>query len=118
MSRLTRRLLGSVDIEAARLRRVSNFGYLHECLAETNLLRVATTARGPLCYPYQTRDEDVRERLTAAKVFVPTYWPDVLQRCRSSDVEYQLAKSILPLPIDQRYDEQHMKRIVDVVLGR
>lgn len=118
MSRLTRRLLMSVDTEAARLRRLENFGYLHERLAPTNGLPLVTTSRGPLCYPYLSGDDSLRERLIAAKVFVPTYWPNVLEWCDPSDVAHHLASNVLALPIDQRYGPQHMQRIAEVVSGR
>jgi len=118
MSKLTRRLLGSVDMEAPRLQRLRNFMYLHERLRATNLLNVAAIAKGPLCYPYYSRDANLRDRLVSEKVFAPIYWSNVMEWCKSTDVEYQLAKNIVPLPIDQRYDEQHMQKIVEVVRRR
>ncbi len=118
MSKLTRRLLGSVDMEAPRLQRLRNFTYLHERLRATNLLNVATTAKGPLCYPYYSGDDNLREKLITEKVFVPTYWSSVMEWCKPTDVEYQLAKNIIPLPIDQRYGEQHMQKIVELVHRR
>lgn len=40
-------------------------------------------------------------------------WPNVLEWRNKNDLEYDFAKYILTLPIDQRYDENDMKRIMN-----
>lgn len=47
----------------------------------------------------------------------PTYWPELLELCEMDSVEYNLARKLLPLPIDQRYGEEDMQRIIDVILN-
>ena len=61
-----------------------------------------------MVYPYMTNDAGLRRRLIESKVFVALYWPG------TSDCD-SLCDRILPLPIDQRYDEMGMKKIVEMV---
>ena len=49
------------------------------------------------------------------QIFVPTYWPDVLQRRGvGCEVSLNFAKNLIPFPIDHRYGAVEMQRIVDV----
>jgi hypothetical protein len=116
MSNLTRQLLDLVDLESVRHIRAANFAFLHRHLGATNSLVINFDKdSAPLCYPYRSSSTDLRRRLIAENIFVPTYWPSIL--ASDSGIEYQLANSIIPLPLDQRYGEQDMKRIVEVVHG-
>ena len=49
------------------------------------------------------------------KVFVACYWPNVLEWCAESDLEYKLAKQIIPIPIDQRYGVEEMEKIIRII---
>lgn len=69
----------------------------------------------PMVYPYYTTDKSLRNHLITNKVFVATYWPNVLEWCSPEDTEYVLCNHILPLPIDQRYDEKDMDRIIELM---
>ena len=68
----------------------------------------------PMVYPYLTSSEGIREKLIDNKVFVARYWPNVLEWTKNEDLEYLLAYQMQPLPIDQRYGEEEMKRIISV----
>jgi hypothetical protein len=47
---------------------------------------------------------------------VATYWPEVLERLPDPGFpEHSLVNEIIPLPVDQRYSESDMERIVSVV---
>ena len=116
MSRLTRRLLESVDYAAISKRRRTNFMYLHEKLSATNRLNVCLDkSMVPMIYPYFTEDDGLRQKLIENKVFVATYWPNVFEWCSDDSIEYLFAKNIIPLPIDQRYGAEDMDRILDIV---
>lgn len=117
MSQLTNRLLSSVDERTAAKRRQQNAAYLAEHLQATNQLTLPLSDAVPLCYPFLSNDLTLRQRLIAAKIFVPTYWPNVLELAAKGSYEQWLAQQLLPLPIDQRYDEQDMQRIIEVIRG-
>jgi hypothetical protein len=55
---------------------------------------------------------DVRKHLAGLGIYVPLLWPDVVNKMPSNTIEYDYATNILPLPIDQRYDEADMKIVL------
>ncbi len=116
MSNLTKSLLRSQDHDDARRRRNENFRSLHERLKPLNELPIDVNAiDGPLCYPLLADGAVLRARLQAARVFVPTYWPEVTARSASGSIEVALTSRCLPLPCDQRYDQHDMARIADLL---
>lgn len=119
MSPLTRTLLSSIDFAAVRQRRIANFQLLHAHLAATNLLDIPSldSFACPMVYPYLTDDATLKQRLIQDKIFVATYWPNVMEWCSNDDLEYKLATRIIPLPIDHRYGLKDMRRIIDAILG-
>jgi hypothetical protein len=115
MSKLTNRLLGSVDFEAARKRRIANFEFLHARLGGMNELPVdLRRLDGPLCYPLLLEKPGMRDRLLGENVFVPTYWLEVLHRVAAGSFEAQWVERGLPLPCDQRYEVADLERIVEI----
>ena len=117
MSRLTERLLEGFDQEQARQRRCKNFSYLHDALGSMNELRICEApADGPMVYPLLGAPPGTRERLHARRIFVATYWPNVLEWADAASWEHRLARELLPLPIDQRYAEADMDKIIEALL--
>ena len=71
---------------------------------------------GAFMYPlYIDNGEEVRKKLQAKKIFIPTLWPAVFNLCNEDDVEYDMAKNILPIPIDQRYGIEDMEYIIQEI---
>jgi hypothetical protein len=117
MSRLTERILSSIDFDNASKKRRENFLFLHKQLGEDNQLSLDTSSiTGPLCYPFLTHDADLRRRLINNRVFVATYWTDAISRV-GDDWAEKMVRNLLPLPIDQRYGQKDMERLVSVILG-
>ena len=117
MSNLTERLLYSIDFEGAKERRLSNFTVLHNALKDSNNLFIPDSSEWecPMAYPYLTKDSSLRSRLIENKIFVAKYWPNVIEWIGSDSGEGLLTESILPLPIDQRYDKNDMEEIIDII---
>lgn len=115
MSLMTRRLLESVDIQNAYDIRNENFARIHRQLQSCNPLNIPQKVDGPLCYPFFSDDETLRERLLDGRIFVPNYWKDVLKRVSPDSIEAAMVKKIIPLPIDQRYGAQDMDKILEIV---
>lgn len=116
MSALTQRLLNNVDYNFCRFRRNSNFFYLHEHLEEYNDFRLdGAVVNGPLIYPLIIKNSDVRPRLLAEKIYVATYWPNVLEWTTKAMYEHYLTTNLVALPIDHRYGLEDMKRIIKLV---
>lgn len=117
MSRMTSILMAQVDHEQVMSTRRSNRDRLHAALAATNLLPIdPAAAQVPMVYPYHTADKGLRARLQAARIYVPRYWPGVLEPLTSDDGGRPFQEDVLYLPVDQRYGPAHMDRIIEVVL--
>lgn len=117
MSRLTERLLSSVDYEAAKAARNRNAYYLHEHLHDFNQLNLNLgTNTAPLCYPLLPSVKTAsRSELINKRVFVPNYWPEVLTRVEPGSFEWNLVTNGLFLPCDQRYNEKDMDRLLSLL---
>lgn len=114
MSRLTERLLQSIDFESAKQARIRNARTLHSRLQKYNKLDVnIADDTAPLCYPLlPNRSMSSRADLIKSRIFVPSYWPEVLCRVEESGFESELVIDGLFLPCDQRYDEGDMERLI------
>ena len=117
MSTLTKNMLASLDYESIKEKRLANFAFLHTHLEGSNGLDIPSlnSFACPMVYPYYTKDVYLRRRLIADQVFVATYWPNVLEWCKEGNPEYDLCKNIIPVPVDQRYDEEDMIRIKEII---
>ena len=118
MSRLTEGMMCSIDYSAKANKRIHNFHVLDNVLRSTNRFEWHMDyGTIPLVYPYFVENgARLRQYLIDHQVFCARYWPNVLEWCQPTDLEYQLAEDIVCLPIDQRYDEEDMDRIVQIVL--
>lgn len=116
MSKLTENLLHGIDYKMVKDIRTTNFSYLHRRLSRINKLNLYIP-EGAFMYPlYIENGAELRKKLQAIKIFVPTLWPAVFEICDESELEYIMAKNILPLPVDQRYTTIDMEYIVSEVL--
>lgn len=116
MSALTQRLMQSIDYCQVNNTRRNNYLRLHQNLKNSNLLVIDIDDNTvPMVYPYMTYDPTLREKLIKNKIYIATYWPNVLEWCSTDSTEYNLAKNILPLPIDQRYSEEDMKKMFEII---
>lgn len=116
MSRLTHNILCGIDYGFVCKTRTANFRYLDEKLRDINKLKLSVPD-GAFMYPlYIDHGADIRSRLIAKHIYIPILWPDVYTFCGEKDLEYNMAKNILPLPVDQRYGIGDMEYIVSNVM--
>lgn len=116
MSKLTQRIMQSIDYETAAKKRRENYQMLHEVFGEENKLQLSLDEDAiPMVYPFLAPIKGLREKLIENKVFVARYWPNVLEWTTKDDIEYLLAYQMQPLPIDQRYGKGDMKHIIDLI---
>ena len=114
MSMLTKRLFTSIDFEEIKERRLRNFAIIRESLDATNELLIPQSYdfECPMVYPYLTENSKLKQHLIANKIFVATYWPNV---ANNDSVESFMKEHLIPLPIDQRYEDEDMKRIIEII---
>jgi len=119
MSRLTERLLSGIDYQRVRCRRNENFLFLHERLGHLNDLDIdLSIIDGPLCYPLYADIPKIREQLIAHRIFVPTYWPDVIGRVDEDTSEAELVHKCVAIPCDHRCQETELTRVVEIIRSR
>lgn len=112
MSRLTSNILKGIDYEYIEKQRKENFSYLYDVLKKLNKLKLSIPD-GPFMYPLYIDNGDlIRKKLQSLNIYIPTLWPNVFKVCEENELEYDMAKNILPVPIDQRYTIKEMEYIV------
>ena len=115
MSKLTFNLLHAVDYAFAEKKRTENYNFLADHLDQLNLLPPVKVS-GAFAYPlWLENGAEVRRKLIENKIYVPTLWPDVAEKMPCDSLEYDMSENILPLPVDQRYNEEDMKQIVSLI---
>ena len=117
MSKLTEAMMQGIDYSTKANRRINNFHTLDKVLRSTNLFKGDMDYGSvPLVYPYLVEDGvKLRQCLIVHQVFCARYWPNVLEWCKSGDFEYYLTENLVCIPIDQRYNEEDMKTILDLL---
>lgn len=114
ISNLTKTIFNSIDIKEAKEKRLKNFAYLHKILNKNNELEFELDTNDvPMVYPYLILDENLRAKLIQNKIYVATYWDP--QPLNTQEGIFQ--KYLLPLPIDQRYSAEDLKKILEVING-
>lgn len=115
MSKLTENLLHGINYEVVKMRRTQNFSYLHEKLHFVNKLNLSVPD-GAFMYPlYIENGAEVRKELQTKKIFIPTLWPAVFNLCEENELEYDMAKNTLPIPVDQRYGIEDMEYVLEEI---
>jgi len=116
MSKLTKALICNVDYETVKNKRIENFTYLYDYLSEQNELQFMLDDDSvPMVYPFLSNRKDLKTQLKENRIYVATYWPNVFDWCNIEQLEYKMAEQIIYLPIDQRYSENDMKKIVSLI---
>ena len=116
-SQLTYRILSSIDWDYVKKCRIENFIALHDELGSTNKFPIENIpVDAPLCYPYVGTNDDLRSVLQRERIYVPTYWKEVLTRTNLNSIEFKLTTSLMALPYDQRYVVEDMKYLATCIL--
>lgn len=122
MSRLTKRVLSSIDHVTIRNTRSTNFTLVHSNLSIYNEMSstiehaLASNTFIPFCYPFKTQNaEMLRARLIENKIYVPIYWPELRNSTDLNQAEQNFVNKIVCLPIDQRYGKADMENIINVI---
>lgn len=106
MSNLTQRLLESIDYNTISNKRKENFNYVHKELGKKNKIQFdISSSEVPMVYPFLVDNGSLlKQKLISNKVYVATYWPNVLDWAKHNSFEYNLGQNLIAIPIDQRCD--------------
>jgi len=120
MSKLTAELLKSVDYKYVVDRRVANFKVAHALLGSINKLHPSEFMDEecvPMVYPLVLEKEDMVKILTENQIYTGRWWSHVLTEVPSGSFESYLSRYMIPVPIDQRYDDSTLSEISRVILN-
>ena len=110
MSPLTASILGNLDMQEMRMRRIDNFRRLHNRLGRYNRLR-DIRVHAAMAYPLLCHDGGLADRLRGAlqtrRVYVARYWDGAENDCR-------LTERVVALPVDHRCDANDMAYVADI----
>ena len=117
MSKLTQRLLKSIDFDRIKEKRIDNYLFLSDKLGKSNLFSVPvqTSFSCPMFYPFLTDRDDLKSSLIRNGIFVATYWPSVLSLPSDLELEKGFTKRMLAIPCDQRYGGSELERIIETI---
>lgn len=120
MSKLTQKILKSIDYNKVIKIRKRNFNYLFKNLKTENEMKFELNdIQVPMIYPFlRNNNNSLYKRLIENKVFVAKYWPNVKVWTEKDSIECFLAENTLALPIDHRYNIEDMARIVKLIKAK
>lgn len=113
----TRELMLATPWQQCAQRRKENYATLHRELRDINRLELPEAPEhAPMCYPLVCGIPGLRDSLIEAGIRLPLYWPEVIERTNALQTENRLARTLLPLPLDQRYSQADMERLLSLII--
>lgn len=117
MGKRTRQLMLNTPWQEYAAQRLSNYHVLHRELQHINRLRLPQNPlHAPMCYPLVCGIPGLRDNLIDAGIRLPLYWPEVIEATEAFQTENKLARTLLPLPLDQRYTTKDMESLVELIM--
>jgi hypothetical protein len=117
ISGMSARVQANLDINSLIHKRKENFNFLFQSLqGQIEPLFKFDDNAVPLYFPILVDDRpSLQKHLVNNAIYAPIVWPkDERQPRQSESVEF-LYNHLLCIPIDQRYDQDDMNRIVEVI---
>ena len=112
MSPITRNLMRAIDYDRTLEQRKRNYAYLRRELDGINQLDLVDPF-GPFMYPLLLPNgRDLRKPMQQRKLYISMLWDHA---ANEPGIAGRYAHDILPLPVDQRYDERDMEHMVSVL---
>ncbi|MCW8332814.1 hypothetical protein [Vibrio paucivorans] len=114
MSKISRRIIDSIELKNVIDRRVNNFTKMHEHFSSINSLTFDLSSKTvPLCYPLKLNSsiDSIWKKLLTYDVYLPRYW-----EVEKSSSSYEYYDKTLFLPIDQRLDDQDVERLACLII--
>lgn len=121
ISEISKKLLRSEDEEHSKKCRNTNYRYLSEALQEFEyLITIFPTPEegiAPLYFPIYVKErEKLQEFLRKKDIYAPVLWPVGKENKEHlSEAERYIYENLLVLPMDQRYGENEMKRMIEAI---
>ena len=118
MSKLTHRLLDGIAYDAVKEKRIENFNLAHSILKEHNMLDIMKFydySCVPMVYPFMAEKDGLLEHLISHKHFQGNWWRYLLDIVEQETIEYKLSKYMIPITIDQRYGNDDITKLCNII---
>lgn len=121
MSQVAYNLMAKEDLDTIQKRRFSNYTYLFNHIRESEKVtkvchNMAAVTTAPLYFTIFVQDRPSLQRLLAQdSIYAPVIWPVEDERVLIDDEIKYIYEHILAIPCDQRYDEDEMRRAVEII---
>lgn len=115
------RILSGLNIDKIKTIRKRNYSYLLENLIHIRsfelLFKILPTEVTPLYCPVRVKKRyEIQRRLSMSSIYAPIVWPKSVLLPNVSPIINTLYEELLCLPIDQRYDNEDMERLVQCIV--
>ena len=121
MSQVAYNLMQNENLEVNQQRRFVNYTYLYQNIRESDKVtkvckNIDEVTTAPLYFTIFVQDRPSLQRpLAQEAIYAPVIWPVEDERVLINDEVKYIYDHILAIPIDQRYDERDMQRVVEIV---
>ena len=121
MSKVAYTLLQKEDLSMIKNSRLDNYAYLFKNVRESERIAkvcqcISEVTTAPLYFTIFVENRPELQRLLAQNsVYAPIIWPVEDERVLINDEVRYIYEHILAIPCDQRYDENDMRRVVEII---
>jgi dTDP-4-amino-4,6-dideoxygalactose transaminase len=121
MSQVAYNLMQNENLEVNQQRRFENYTYLYQYIRESDKVtkvckNINDVTTAPLYFTIFVDDRpSLQRQLAQDAVYAPVIWPIEDERVLTNDEVKYIYDHILAIPIDQRYDVEDMKRVVEII---
>lgn len=120
ISQFSYRLLHSQETKANISKRFANYSYLLRNMKSNNVdivcRDISRLSSAPLYFAIYTSDrERLQKRLAEDQVYAPILWPITNSEVLINTTIKKIYERILAIPIDQRYGEEDMKKVISII---
>lgn len=106
-------MLKRLDREDAEKKRKRNAKILHEGLKKIGIIDIYREDAVPLFVPVLLKNRtEIRKKLFNHQIFCPLHWPHESAILQGQNILYDMELSLI---CDQRYDENDMKQILEIL---
>ena len=120
MADISGRLMDEIDMDQVQNQRIRNFTYLVQNIKSPNIELLcddmSRVKSAPLYFIIYTKNRaEVQNRLCSEHIYAPIIWPIYYNEVLVDETTKDIYAEVLAIPIDQRYDEKDMCRIVNIL---
>lgn len=121
MSEYSRRIKNNESHELFYKQRLDNYQYLFQNLHQSESVtfvceKLAKVTTAPLYFPLYVKNRtSLQKSLAEAHIYAPVLWPVSTDEVLINDNIREIYSTILMIPIDQRYNEQDMDKIIEII---